>query len=360
MSSNSAAVLYAARDLRISEWEVPQPAPHEVRIRMRNVGICGSDVHYWWHGHCGPFILRDAMVIGHECAGVVEAVGSAVRDRSVGQRVAVEPGVPCGRCGQCRGGRYNLCGRMQFMATPPVHGALARYVCHAADFCYPLPDGLTLEEGALCEPLSVAVHANDRAGTRVQSRVVVLGAGPIGLACLMVAKAYGAVPVVVTDVSEQRLQVARYHCGADAVVCVREDRSEAETVKAVRQALGGDADGGDVGADAVIDCCGAESTMRVALQVAASGGRVCLVGMAQDEMRLPLVAASTREVDVVGVFRYRNTYPRCIGLLASGKLNARALITHRLKGLDAQQLLQGFEMARTGADGAIKVMFDVE
>lgn len=359
--SNRATVLFRAREMRVVACDTPAPAPDQVLVRVQNVGICGSDVHYWHDGRCGPFTLTDPMVIGHESAGVVEAVGSAVSPAVLapGDRVAMEPGVPCRRCDRCREGRYNLCPDVRFFATPPVDGSMARYVCHPADYCFKLPDGVSLEEGALCEPLSVGVHANNRAGVRVGSVVAVLGCGPIGLVSAMAARAYGASRVVVTDVSEARLQAARnLRCGgavADATVLMSDEllRDEHAAAQAIVDALGG------VHPNVTIDCCGFESSMRTALAVTANGGRVCLVGMGAAEVRVPLVAAAAREVDVLGVFRYRQTYPTCIALMASGKVDARALITHRYDGLHTESVLKAFEQARTGADGAIKVMFEL-
>ncbi|KAK4533968.1 hypothetical protein CCYA_CCYA20G4041 [Cyanidiococcus yangmingshanensis] len=350
--SNLCGVLVQPRELRVLLRSVPAPAPGQVRVHVRNVGICGSDVHYWWHGSCGPFHLHDPMVIGHESAGVVEALGAGVTTLQVGDRVALEPGIPCLHCDRCRQGRYNLCQQIRFFATPPVDGALARYVCHPATWCYRLPESVSLEEGALCEPLSVAVHANRRAGTAIGSLVLVLGAGPIGLLSCMVAKAFGASYVVVTDIDDTRLAFARAHASADAVVNTR-DLDEGDAALVVRQAFGREEP------DIALDCAGLEATMRLAIRIVRSGGRVCLVGMGAAEMRVPLVEASSREVDIVGVFRYCNTYPTCLALLASGRVNVKPLITHRFLGLEESSLQAAFETARTAANGAVKVMLTI-
>jgi len=158
----------------------------EVLLAMDSVGICGSDVHYLAHGRIGDFVLTKPMIIGHESAGVVAKLGKKVTTLKVGDRVAIEPGVPCRKCDHCKQGKYNLCPGMVFCATPPYDGNLTRYYKHAADFCFKLPDHVTMEEGALLEPLSVGVHACKRAEVTLGSKVLILGAGPIGLVTLMV------------------------------------------------------------------------------------------------------------------------------------------------------------------------------
>ncbi|CAM9249963.1 unnamed protein product, partial [Phaeothamnion confervicola] len=349
------AWLHGVDDLRIEPYALDQPlAPDAVRVRVGAVGICGSDVHYLKHMRIADFVVEAPMVIGHESAGIVEDVGSAVTDLKAGDRVAMEPGIPCRRCLQCKTGFYNLCPDMAFFATPPVHGSLARFVTHPADFCFKLPDGMTLEQGAMCEPVSVGVHACKRAEVGPGQRVAILGAGPIGLVTLMVAIAHGAARVVVTDVAVERLKTAAA-LGASAGVDVGGLEPAAAAAK-IREALGGDA-------DAAIDCCGFEPSVRTALLAARPGGRVCLVGMGHNEMRVPLTAAAAREVDIVGVFRYRNAYPLSIELISSGKIDVGPLITHRydLGGgggkFSKETVAEAFEQSARGKD-AIKVRRD--
>lgn len=297
------------------------------------------------------FVVEEPMVIGHECAGVVEEVGPGVTHLSAGDRVALEPGISCRRCGHCRGGRYNLCDDMRFFATPPVHGCLAGRVVHPADLCFRLPDGVGLEEGAMCEPLSVGVHACRRAGVGAETAVLVLGAGPIGLVALLAARAFGAPRVAVVDVDARLLAVAS-SLGADAAVRVstRDEDLDAELDR-VREAMGGR------DADVTLDCAGFGKTVATALRATRPGGRVCLVGLGHDEMTLPLTSAAVREVDVVGVFRYRDTWPLCIEFLRSGKVDVRPLITHRF-GFSQREVEEAFEVSARGGD-AIKVMFNL-
>jgi L-iditol 2-dehydrogenase len=349
-----AAVLFSKLDMKlVTDRVCPSPNDRQVLVRIKRVGICGSDVEYWQKGEIGPFVLKAPMVIGHESSGEVVAVGSAVTHLKVGDRVALEPGVPCQQaaCAQCARNSYNLCPEMKFFATPPVDGSLCDFAVHQADFCFALPENVSLDDGALCEPLSVGVHACERAGVTAGSRVVVLGSGPIGLVCMLVAKAMGAAHVVMTDVREERLAFAKT-VGANGTVLVSRDEDAAiAAVKAARS--------GDELFDAAIECSGFESSMRTAMAVCRSGGIVVCVGLHDPIMRLPIMDANVREVDIRGIFRYRHTYPKAIALLAGGKLDdVRKLITHRFALNNTADLLAGFEMARTGRD-AIKVMFDL-
>ncbi|KAJ4825671.1 hypothetical protein Tsubulata_051391 [Turnera subulata] len=216
---NMAAWLLGVNTLKIQPFKLPALGPHDVRVRMKAVGICGSDVHYLKTMRCAHFVVKEPMVIGHECAGIIEEVGSEVKTLVPGDRVALEPGISCWRCNLCKEGRYNLCPEMKFFATPPVHGSLANQVVHPADLCFKLPENVSLEEGAMCEPLSVGVHACRRANIGPETNVLVMGAGPIGLVTMLAARAFGAPRIVIVDVDGHRLSVAK-DLGADEIVKV--------------------------------------------------------------------------------------------------------------------------------------------
>ena len=206
-----AAVLHAPGEIRIEERERPEPGPREVLVQITAVGVCGSDVHYYEHGRIGPFIVEAPLMLGHESAGRVVELGEGVTKHAVGDRVTLEPGVPCGRCRECRAGRYNLCADVVFFATPPVDGAFAEFVPIHEDFAFALPDELSDEEGALMEPLSVGVWACQKAGVSAGDRVLVTGAGPIGQLAMQCARAFGATEVTVSDVNPHRLELAAPH-----------------------------------------------------------------------------------------------------------------------------------------------------
>lgn len=347
---NMAAWLTGINTLRIQPFKLPPLGPHDAKVNMKAVGICGSDVHYLRKMRCADFIVKEPMVIGHECAGIIEEVGSEVKHLVPGDRVALEPGISCWRCEHCKQGSYNLCPEMKFFATPPVHGSLANQVVHPADLCFKLPDNVSLEEGAMCEPLSVGVHACRRALVGPETNVLVMGAGPIGLVTMLSARAFGAPRIIIVDVDEQRLLMAK-KLGSDECIQVSTDsRDIDEEVTRIQNAMAGNI-------NVTFDCAGFAKTMSTALKATCAGGKVCLVGMGHDEMTVPLTPAAAREVDIFGVFRYKNTWPLCLEFLRSGKIDVKPLITHRF-GFSQKEVEEAFETS-AGGGSAIKVMFNL-
>ncbi|XVE58623.1 hypothetical protein DITRI_Ditri04bG0184300 [Diplodiscus trichospermus] len=347
---NMAAWLLGIETLKIQPYHLPPLGPHDVKVRIKALGICGSDVHHFKTMRCANFIVKKPMVIGHECAGIIEEVGSQVKSLAVGDRVALEPGISCQRCNLCRDGRYNLCPEMKFFGSPPTNGSLANKVVHPANLCFRLPDNVGLEEGAMCEPLSVGVHACRRAEVGPETNVLIIGAGPIGLVTLLAARAFGAPRIVIVDVDDRRLSIAK-NLGADEIVQVSTNIQDAqEEVVKIQNAMA-------LRIDVSFDCVGFNKTMSTALSATGAGGKVCLIGLAQSEMTIPLTPAAAREVDVIGIFRYRNTWPLCIEFLRTGKIDVKRLITHRC-GFSQKGIEDGFQTS-AGGGSAIKVMFNL-
>ncbi len=308
---NQTAVLYAPHDIRIEERPVPTPGPKDVLVEIKAVGVCGSDVHYYEHGRIGTFVVRAPLVLGHESSGVVVALGSDVTKHRIGERVTLEPGVPCGECRECRAGRYNLCPDVRFFATPPIDGAFANYVTIHEDFAFTLPDNIGDEAGALIEPLSVGVWACRKANLRGGEHVLVTGAGPIGLLAMQVAGALGATTLTITDVNERRLQIAR-QTGAT------------RTINIAEQPL---ADAG-VQADVLIECSGHPQALMDGIRSLRPAGTAVVVGMGPGEdASIPLAFLQNHEITLTGTFRYANTYRGAIALAASGRVNLDAIIT---------------------------------
>lgn len=310
---------------------------------MHSVGICGSDVHYLKAGRIGDFVVKKPMVLGHEASGTVIETGDGVEHLKKGDRVAVEPGVPCRICDYCKSGRYNLCQKMQFCATPPYDGNLCRYYVHAADFCYKLPDHVSYEEGALLEPLSVAVNACRRAGIVMGDHILICGAGPIGLVSMLVAKSCGASSVAITDLDESRLKVAK-ELGADTTFKIT-SRDGKEVAEQINKEFGN--------VDKTIECTGAESSIHTAIYATRPGGVAMIVGMGKAEINFPICDALCREIDVRGNFRYVNCYPTALELVASGKVNVKPLITHRFK---LEESHKAFTTSSSPGCNAIKVI----
>ncbi|MFA4014970.1 MAG: hypothetical protein RUDDFDWM_000036 [Candidatus Fervidibacterota bacterium] len=344
MAKMKAAVLHGINDLRIEEVDMPTiTSDEQVLIRIRAVGVCGSDIHYYREGRIGRFVVKEPLILGHECAGEVVEVGKAVKGLKPGDKVAIEPGVGCRRCKYCHEGRYNLCPQEKFMATPPTHGAFAEYVVWDGDFVFKLPDETSFEAGALCEPLAVALHAVNISEMRSASTVAVLGCGPIGLALIQAAIASGASSVIATDIYSLRLNKA-LEMGATYVF----NANEVDAVSAILEATDGE------GADVVFEAAGSVVTQRQAFSVVKSGGVIVLVGMTpEDKNEVPLLDLITREYQVRGILRYANSYPQAVALTATGKVNLLPMVTHRFP---LEKTVEALELADTKKDEAIKVM----
>jgi L-iditol 2-dehydrogenase len=317
---NRAAVLYAPRDVRIEDRPTPEPGPLEVVVKVAAVGVCGSDVHWYEDGRIGTRYVRAPLVLGHESAGRVVAIGARVTRHALGDRVALEPGLPCGLCRECRAGRYNLCQAVAFFGSPPTDGAFTRYVAQHEDFAHALPDALSDEAGALMEPLSVALWACEKAGVTAADRVLITGAGPIGLLAVQAARARGSAEVIVTDVNERRLELAR---ATGATRSVR-----------VGEALA-------VEADALIECSGHPQALRDGIAALRPGGVAVAVGMSADpDASVPLSLLQTRELWLTGTFRYARTYPTAIALAAAGTVDLEAIVTGHFALEDADAALR--------------------
>jgi L-iditol 2-dehydrogenase len=304
------SILRAAGDLAVEDRPEPVPGPHDVLIRVASVGVCGSDVHYFEHGRIGRFIVDAPLVLGHEASGEVVGLGPAVSRLKLGQRVSLEPGVPDLSCPQCLAGRYNLCPGMRFFATPPVDGAFAELVTIHEQFAHPVPDQLSDDAAALLEPLSVGLWACRKAAVSAGSRVLITGAGPVGLLTAQCALALGASEVTVTDVNAHRLRVAR-----DLGVTTTVDTS-ATTLS----------DSG-VEPDILLECSGRAEAVADALPMVARSGRIVLVGMGADVVPLPVSRIQEYELTVTGTFRYAHTWPAAISLASSGRVRLDALVT---------------------------------
>ncbi|GAB3434179.1 NAD(P)-dependent alcohol dehydrogenase [Flindersiella endophytica] len=320
------SVLRGVHDLVLEERPVPDPGPGEVLVRVGSVGTCGSDVHYYEHGRIGDFVVREPLVLGHEAGGTVVALGSGVRSLEPGQRVSLEPGVPCFTCAQCRAGRYNLCPGMRFFATPPIDGAFSEYVVLHESFAHPVPDTLSDDAAGLLEPLSVGVWSSRKASVSPGSRVLITGAGPIGLVALQAARAFGASEIVMSDVRQARLAVAT-ELGATAAVDV-----SARSLPDSLAELGFDP-------DVLIECSGFAPAIGEAIRQVGRAGRVVLVGMGGSEIPLPLDHVQSREIVVTGTFRYANTWPTAIALASSGEVELDRLVTHKYGLADVEQAL---------------------
>ncbi|KAF2401576.1 sorbitol dehydrogenase 2, partial [Trichodelitschia bisporula] len=331
MAQNLSFVLEEPNKVSFEDRPVPELRnEHDVLIEVKFTGICGSDVHYWSHGRIGDFIVKAPMVLGHESAGIVHSVGSAVRSLSPGDRVALEPGIPCRRCERCKDGYYNLCPDMRFAATPPCDGTLARFYVLPEDFCVPLAPHVSLQEGALAEPTAVAVHVCRQADVRPGSSVLIFGAGPVGLLCCAVARAFGASKIVSVDINEERLLFAR-EFAATHIFRSRGSPQESAATLVAECELG-------PGADVCIDASGAAPCIQAGIHALRTGGTYCQAGMGAPNIDFPIMAMCTKELTVKGSFRYGSgDYKLAVELINSGRVQVKPLITRTVPFSDAEE-----------------------
>ncbi len=314
-----AFVLHGAKDIRLEEVPRPEPKPGEVLVRVKASGICGSDLHYFAHGRCGNFVPTRPFILGHEFAGEVVAHGEGVPGPAVGTRVAVDPSRPCGCCRLCRQGRYNLCPEMVYFGSaavvPPSNGCFSDYVTVPAANCRPLPEGFEYAWGALLEPLSVAMHAVQRSGGVAGKSVLITGGGTIGQMILMVAVAFGASRVVVSDVKAFARNLAGQH-GAVGTLDPADDQCETQ---AGELAPGG--------VEVAFEAAGVEAALGQAIRLCAPGATVVQVGTLPDGTAVPANLMLSREIQYVGSWRFANVFDRVIEMVVSGKIDPRPLIT---------------------------------
>ncbi|KAI9836991.1 MAG: hypothetical protein M1819_000640 [Sarea resinae] len=333
---NLSFVLEKANHVRYEDRPIPTiSSPHDVIVNVKVTGICGSDVHYWHSGAIGSFIVKAPMVLGHESAGIVHSVGSAVTTLQPGDRVCLEPGVPCRLCSRCKDGKYNLCPHMRFAATPPFDGTLAKFYPLPADFCYKLPAHVSLDEGALVEPLSVAVHIVRQAAVQPGASVVVFGAGPVGLLSCAVSRAYGASTIIAVDIVEDRLAFAAKYAATGTFNPVKPAAAGPEDTAArllkEHPELGS-------GADVIIDASGAPPSIQTAIHAVRVGGTYVQAGMGRNEISFPIMAMCTKELNVKGSFRYGpGDYETAVGLLASGHVSVKELVSRKVGFRDAEE-----------------------
>jgi len=316
-----AAVLRGVGSLELEIRECVDPGRGEVVVAPRVVGICGSDLHLFREGRIGDSVLERPLVLGHEAAGRVVAVGADVADLREGDRVIVEPGLACGNCCLCRVGRYNLCPNVRFLGIPPTDGLMAGMVRVPARWVYRLPDSMTDAEGAMIEPFAVGLQAVEEADVQPGQTVAILGAGPIGLMILQAARVRGAGTIVSIDLAERPLEMAK-RLGATLTINPR----NSDPLAVIRDLTDG------MGADVVVEAVGAGPTIRQSFDLVRRGGTVTLVGIASD----PTIPINTNRIVRSGLrvhssFRYAHQHPVAIALAASKRVDLLAPITHHFR-----------------------------
>ncbi|MFC4041297.1 zinc-binding dehydrogenase [Dactylosporangium siamense] len=309
--------LHGVGDLRCAAEPRPVPGDGMSLVRVTAVGICGSDLHWFSHGGIGDAQLRQPVVPGHEFAGVVE--GGPLH----GRRVAVDPAIPCTRCEHCRAGHGNLCPQVRFAGHGELDGALREWIAWPTELLHPLPDGLSDADGAMLEPLGVAIHAVGLGHLRLGGSVAVVGCGPIGLLLVQLARVAGATRVLAVDRLEHRVAAARRY-GADQAML----DTGADVL-----------DGADV--DVAFEVAGNDDAVRTSVRAARPGGRVVLVGIPdEDQTTFPAGPARRKGLTLALSRRMHEVYPRAIDLVRSGRIDVGSLVTHRFTLLDSAEAFQ--------------------
>lgn len=313
-----AAFLEKPGNIVLKEVEVPKCGEDDVLVRIKATGVCGSDLHYFKEGRVGANIVTEPHILGHESAGEIVETGGNVSNLQPGDRVTIEPGVPCLHCELCLSGRYNLCSSVRFLGAPPNHGTFREYIAHPALFVHPLPEGVSFTEGALVEPFAVAYHALGKAGIKPGESVLIIGAGTIGLSCLQMVKIAGAAIVDIVDIDQYRLETAK-KIGADNCVdaakgCVEENSY-----------------------DCVIEAAGVPESYQLCVDSMKKGGRLVLVGMSNTPTKTDFMTMLRKEAEVFMVYRYANCYKPVLKLLEAGKINSSAMVSHHYPLGEIQQ-----------------------
>ena len=340
---NKAAYLVGKKqyEVRIA----PKPAIEkdtDVLIKIEYVGVCGADIDMWETGRFGIFNVEYPQIIGHEASGVVIEVGKAVTSLKPGDKVALEPGIPCGECARCVTGEYNLCANVVFKGAPPVVGCNQNYVTHPASWCFVLPENLSTRDGSLLEPLAVGMHAANQGGVSMGDTVVICGGGTIGLCALNACKAKGATKIIVIEQSPARIKAAE-KMGAVVI-----DFSKCDVAEKVMELTDG------CGADVVIEASGSAKAFLQCTALIRGGGTVVCVGLGPNPIiEFDYQAAIYKEATLKTVARYRHVYPRCIAGLAAGLLSTEGIITHEF---GCEEIQKAYEFASENKDIAIKTI----
>lgn len=348
MKMQKAAYMQGLDKMVIKEAPVPEAGEGQVLVKLEYVGICGSDVHYFHHGVCGPYKvdLENDFMLGHECAGTVAEVGPGVTDLKVGDKVALEPGITCGKCEFCKTGRYNLCPDVVFLATPPVQGCYEEYIAFPENMCFKLPDNVSTKEGALIEPLSVGFHAANQGNVQTGDTVIILGAGCIGLVTLLACKAKGAGKIIVADLVDARLEKAK-ELGAAHVI----NSGKVDVFKEIERLTDGK------GAEKVFETAGSAVTIAQTPFLVKRGGTITLVGLAAvEEINYNFAQIMDKEAEIKSVFRYRNIYPKAIAAVESGAIDVKGIVTHEF---DLEHIQEAFEEAVNNKTDLVKVVIKI-
>lgn len=315
-------VLYGKKDIRLEKRRIPSPKSDEVLIKMKRVGICGSDIHYYEEGRVGNFFVKHPFIIGHEGAGEVVEIGNNVTNLQVGDRVTIDPSQPCYKCTYCKSGRYNLCRDMHYLGSastdPHSDGLFSEYITMPANNCYPIPNNLSYDEAAMIEPLSVAIHSIKRAGIIYGASILITGGGTIGQLVLLAARAFGVGKIAMSEIVKERCDLARMQ-NVDIIL----DPNDQFIQQKIMDLTNG-------GFDIIIEASGSPVALKQAIEFIKPGGTIVLVGTISSEIPLPMNLVMSKELQIKGSFRFTNVFESAVNFVASGRINIKFLVTSTL------------------------------
>jgi L-idonate 5-dehydrogenase len=326
-------ICYGPRDLRLETRELPPPQAHQIQVQVAYGGICGSDLHYAQHGGFGTVRIKEPIALGHEVSGIVQTLGSQVTGLAVGQRIAISPSRPCTHCRFCQAGQHNHCLNMRFygsaMPFPHIQGAFSEQLIIEGYQAHPIADHLSLSEAALAEPLSVGLHAIERAGGVLGKQVLVTGCGPIGSLLIGALRRAGASRIVAADIADLPLKCAKA-MGADETIHLKTQPEALDKYKVDKGQF-----------DAVFEASGSEAALRLGLDTIAPRGVLVTVGLGGD-ISLPMNQIVAKEVDLRGTFRFHAEFATAVRFLNEGLIHGQPVITGILP---VERALEAFDLA---------------
>ena len=347
MAKMKAAAMIAKGKIGLIEKDIPEYKNDQVLLKVKNVGICGADLEFFEHGALGAWVLEYPHVLGHEPAGIVEAVGEDVTGLEAGDKVSIEPGIPCWKCEFCRRGDYHLCAQVQFMSVPGVIGAFQEYVAWPANMVYKLPDNMDTVEGALIEPLAVGLNAAKNSDAGFGKSAFIIGCGCIGLCVAMALKAYGVAEIYMSDSMDVRLKKAK-ELDVTRVFDIQKEDCVEEVMKLTNKR----------GVDLVYECAGSEAGFDNGIKLLAQGGHICQVGTYVTEyQKVNLNALLFKEGSLSTNFRYRNMYPKAIKAVANGSIPLKKIISHTFK---LEELGEALELNINNKNEVSKIVIELD
>jgi D-xylulose reductase len=340
-----ALVLEEKKKLSLRDYPISETVgPYDVKIQIKACGICGSDVHYYLEGGIGDFIVREPMILGHEAAGIIIEKGDKVTDLAVGDLVCMEPGIPNMRSREVREGMYNLDPDVVFWATPPVHGCLRETVVHPAQFCFKLPQGMTAAEGAMMEPLAIGIEAAKKAAIRPGDTALVIGCGTIGVMCAISALAGGCGKVYISDVKQEKLDIA-----ASVPNIVPINTATTDLREFIKEETGS-------GCDIIFEASGSPKVYPDFFRCARKGATVVLIGLMNGTVPIDVNFLTSQGITIEAIFRYINCFDRAIALVNAGKIDIKKFISKTFKFEDS---IAAYEYAAAGHPEVVKVMIEL-